>query len=85
MTIKIFLTGATGYIGGDALYELTQAHPEWDYSLLIRTQDKADKVRAQYPDARIVLGSLDDSELLKDEAAKADIVLRACTPPVPHS
>ncbi|KAK8095936.1 nucleoside-diphosphate-sugar epimerase [Apiospora kogelbergensis] len=75
MAVKIFLTGATGYIGGDALSVLSQAHPEFEFSLLIRTQEKADKVKAQYPDADIVLGDLDDSELLREQAAKADIVL----------
>lgn len=69
-------TGITGYIGGDAFYVLHQAHPEYEYSALVRTQDKADKVKAKYPNVRIVLGGLDDDQVLRDEAAKADIVLR---------
>lgn len=69
-------TGATGYIGGDALSVLSKAHPEFEFLLLIRTQDKADKVKAQYPKATIVFGDLDDSGLLREQAAKADIVLR---------
>ncbi|KAK7965230.1 hypothetical protein PG996_000416 [Apiospora saccharicola] len=75
MAIKIFLTGATGYIGGDALSVLSKAHPEFEFTLLVRTQDKADKVQAQYPKATIVLGDLDDSGLLREQAATADIVL----------
>ncbi|KAK8055384.1 hypothetical protein PG993_000611 [Apiospora rasikravindrae] len=74
MAVKIFLTGATGYIGGDALFVLSQ-HPEFEFSLLVRTQEKADKVKAQYPNATIILGELDDSGLLREQAAKADIVL----------
>ncbi|KAK8050493.1 hypothetical protein PG994_012223 [Apiospora phragmitis] len=69
-------TGATGYIGGDALSVLSQAHPEFEFSLLVRTQEKAQNVKAQYPNATIVLGDLDDSGLLREQAAKADIVLR---------
>lgn len=42
----------------------------------MRTQEKADKVKKAYPNVNIVLGGLDDSELLEKEAAKADIVLR---------
>lgn len=76
MTAKIFITGATGYIGGDALYQLYQKHPEFEYALLIRTQEKADKVLEKYPKARVVIGGLDDSETLEREAAWADVVLR---------
>jgi len=27
--IKVFATGVTGYIGGDALTEIIEAHPQW--------------------------------------------------------
>lgn len=75
MTVKLFLTGATGYIGGDALYQLRD-NPGLEIALLIRSKDKAKKVSEQYPNARIVLGGLEDSETLQREAAWADIVLR---------
>lgn len=76
---KIFLTGATGYIGGDALYQLHQRYPDFEYALLIRSEDKATKVRTVYPNARIVIGGNDDSEVLEREAAWADIVVRMST------
>jgi N-acetyl-gamma-glutamylphosphate reductase len=66
----------TGYIAGDALYALNEKHPDYEYSALVRTQEKADIVKKAFPNVRIVLGGNDDSELLKEEAAKADIVLR---------
>jgi len=72
---KVFITGVTGYIAGDAFYALHKAFPDLEYSLLVRTQDKADKITAQYPKARIVLASLDDSETLEKESSKADIVI----------
>jgi N-acetyl-gamma-glutamylphosphate reductase len=69
-------TGATGYIGGDILYALEKAHPEYEYSALVRDSDKGAPVAAAFPKTRLVYGGLDDSQLLEDEAARADIVIR---------
>lgn len=66
----------TGYIAGDAFYALNQKHPDYEYAVLVRTQDKADTVKKAFPNVRIVLGGNDDSDIIKAEAAKADIVLR---------
>ncbi|KAL2828071.1 hypothetical protein BJY01DRAFT_255505 [Aspergillus pseudoustus] len=79
MIVVIFVTGATGYIGGDALYQVHQRYPDFEYALLIRSQDKANTVLAAYPKARIVIGGNDDddSALLEREAAWADILIRA--------
>ncbi|KAJ5528237.1 hypothetical protein N7513_012396 [Penicillium frequentans] len=74
---KIFLTGVTGYIAGDALATLVSKHPNFSYSALVRSTDKAEQIKAQYPNIRIVLGDLDDSALLEQESAAADIVLHA--------
>ena len=79
MTVKVFLTGATGYIGGDALYQIHQRYPDFEYALLVRSERKAKEVLSAYPKARIVIGGNDDSELLEREAAWADIVIRAYT------
>lgn len=76
MAVKVFLTGATGYIGGDALYQIHQKYPDFEYALLVRSEDKAKKILEKYPKARIVIGGLDDSATLEKEAACADIVLR---------
>jgi N-acetyl-gamma-glutamylphosphate reductase len=73
---KVFITGATGYIGGDALYHLAQTHSNLDLSLLVRSESKAKAVQEKYPDARIVIGGLDDADIIRREAAWADIVLR---------
>ena len=75
MAVKIFLTGVTGYIGGDAFYLLQQNHPDFEFTLLVRSEDKAKNVLAKYPAVRVVIGGLDDSELIEREAAAADIVL----------
>ncbi|KAI8634833.1 hypothetical protein F5Y19DRAFT_469883 [Xylariaceae sp. FL1651] len=70
-------TGVTGYIAGDALCVLAQAHPEFEYAALVRSEDKAARVRDAYPAVRVVVGSLDDAEVLRKEAAWADLVLHA--------
>ncbi|KAJ5801652.1 uncharacterized protein N7518_003720 [Penicillium psychrosexuale] len=72
---KLFITGVTGYIGGDSLATLVANHPEFSYSALVRTTEKAEQVKAQYPFIRIVIGDLDDSALLEQESAAANIVL----------
>lgn len=69
-------TGATGYIAGDALSVLYATYPDWEYTCLIRSKEKAAIVKQAYPAVRIVLGDLDASDVLEAEAAQADIVLR---------
>jgi N-acetyl-gamma-glutamylphosphate reductase len=80
MPVKVFITGATGYIGGDTLYHVHQQHPNFEYALLVRSEDKAKTVKDKYPNARIVIASLDDSATLEREASWADIVIRLVRP-----
>lgn len=68
-------TGTTGYIGGDALFAIIQAHPDYEIACLVRSSDKGAQIASQYPSVKLVYGSLDDVELLEGEAQKADIVL----------
>ncbi|KAH6975853.1 hypothetical protein EDB80DRAFT_740382 [Ilyonectria destructans] len=70
---KLFLTGATGYIGGDALHAIKTAHPDYDITALVRSKEKGEVVRSKYQDIRLVYGTLDDFDLLADEASKADV------------
>ncbi|KAJ5165309.1 uncharacterized protein N7500_007139 [Penicillium coprophilum] len=74
MAPKVFLTGATGYIGGDGLFVLAGAHPDWEYSALVRSKEKAAQVTSKYPQIRTVIGDLDSSELIEEEVKNADIV-----------
>ncbi|KAJ0287566.1 hypothetical protein Brms1b_002463 [Colletotrichum noveboracense] len=77
MTLKIFLTGVTGYIGGDAFHALYKQHPNYEYALLVRSEERAAPVKKAYPNAnvRIVVGTLTDSDVIEKEAAAADIVV----------
>lgn len=74
MAPKLFLTGTTGYIGGDFLYLVSQKHPDWEITCLVRNSDKGAKVAKVYPKVRLVYGDLDSVELIEEEAANTDIV-----------
>ncbi|KAL2167837.1 hypothetical protein VTG60DRAFT_704 [Thermothelomyces hinnuleus] len=71
---RIFATGITGYLGGDAVYAILEAHPEYEISCLVRDKAKGALVSEAHPSLRIVYGTLDDSDLLEEEAANTDIV-----------
>ncbi|KAI1871014.1 hypothetical protein JX265_006054 [Neoarthrinium moseri] len=78
MTPKIFLTGVTGYVGGEAFSQLYSNHPEYEYRLLVRNEEKAKLVSAKYPSTerlQLVVGSLEDEDIIEKEAAAADIVV----------
>lgn len=79
MTTKIFLTGITGYVGGDAFHSLQKTHSNLEFATLVRTEEKAQRVREKYPGVRIVIGDLDDASKITAEASWADIVIRMKT------
>jgi hypothetical protein len=67
----------TGYVGGDVLHALLQTHPSWESNItcLVRSQSRAASLSAAYPSIKLVFGTLEDTSILEDEAAKAEIVL----------
>ncbi|KZF22419.1 NAD(P)-binding protein [Xylona heveae TC161] len=73
---RIFLTGATGLIGGDLLFALSKAHPEYHVSALVRDATKGQKLVQEYPNARPVIGDLDSADVLRSEAAQADVTIQ---------
>ncbi|KAB8298120.1 hypothetical protein EYC80_001878 [Monilinia laxa] len=75
MAPKVFITGVTGYTGGDALYEFYNTRPDWEYTVLVRNSDRAAPVAAAFPKVRFAYATLDDAAIIEEEAAKADIVL----------
>ncbi|CAM1506189.1 Fc.00g058300.m01.CDS01 [Cosmosporella sp. VM-42] len=72
---SIFLTGASGYIGGQVLKELSHTHPEYEISALVRSSDTGKQITDVYPEVRVVNGDLDDVDLVEKEASQASIVL----------
>jgi nucleoside-diphosphate-sugar epimerase len=73
--LKIFVTGANGYIGSSVASALiTDGHKVRG---LVRSKEKADAVAAHGVDP--VIGSLDDADLLQAEARAADAVVNAAS------
>ncbi|KAL4949689.1 hypothetical protein BDW69DRAFT_188079 [Aspergillus filifer] len=76
---RIFLLGATGYIGGEVLHELSTTHPEYEIAALIRNPEKAKNVVAAYPRVRVVNGDLDNANVIEEEAGKGNVVIHAAS------
>ncbi|KFY89486.1 hypothetical protein V498_06434, partial [Pseudogymnoascus sp. VKM F-4517 (FW-2822)] len=77
MPPKIFATGVTGYVGGDVLFAILQAYPSWESNItcLVRSSSRGNALSSAYPNIKVVYGTLDDDQILEEEASKADIVL----------
>lgn len=75
MTINIFMTGITGYIGGAVLQHFLRHADASSFAItaLIRSADKAEKLKAFGVNA--VVGSLTDFKLVEKLASEADIVI----------
>src|SRR3954453_5634507 len=73
--MKVFCTGASGYIGGSVAAALVAAGHQ--VTGLVRSQEKADAVRAK--GIQPLLGTLDDGELLAKAAQAADVVVNAAS------
>ncbi|KAG0047433.1 hypothetical protein BGZ83_007522 [Gryganskiella cystojenkinii] len=76
-TTKIFITGATGYVGSttiDLLLNKPNVNTVYSIRALVRNKEKAE-TDIRPLGIEPVLGSLDDVKLLEDEASKADVVL----------
>src|SRR5213083_2547779 len=73
--MKIFVTGASGYIGGSVAEHLIAAGHQ--VSGLVRSLDKAEAVRARGIEP--VLGTLDDAATLAQAARDADVVVNAAS------
>ena len=71
--MKVFITGATGYIGGSLAVKLVaNGH---HVSGLVRTQDKAAQLKATGIEP--VLGTLADFSVIKSAAGRADATVNA--------
>jgi N-acetyl-gamma-glutamylphosphate reductase len=82
---NILLLGATGYIGGTILSKLL-THPDKSslkIRILVRSQEKVEKINGLHLGVEAFVGSTDDSALLEDLVAESDVVFSAT--PVQHS
>lgn len=73
--MKIFMTGATGYIGGSVATALLNSGHE--VLGLVRSEERADQAR-DYGIAPII-GSLDDAGILAEAATEADAVINCAS------
>lgn len=58
-------------------------HPLSEFEVLVRSEDKANRLRAKYPRVQTVIGDLKDYASLEAGAGKADIVINAA-PDITH-
>ncbi|KAL4063786.1 hypothetical protein V8B97DRAFT_2020705 [Scleroderma yunnanense] len=77
----IFFLGATGYLGSEFLLLLNRELPDLHVIALVRnaTPEKVTQLRNLYPNSSIVEGTLDDDMVIKEQAAKADIVINCAS------
>ncbi|KAK0744877.1 hypothetical protein B0T21DRAFT_280338 [Apiosordaria backusii] len=68
-------TGGTGYIGGSVLDAIVRQHPEYNITVLLR--NIPENFTSKYPGVKIAQGDFDNTALIADTAAEADIVIRS--------
>ncbi|KAG6353575.1 hypothetical protein INS49_005537 [Diaporthe citri] len=80
---KVFIVGGTGHAGGALLDLALQKHPQLDFKVLVRDENKAARLKGKYPSVQTTLGDLSSHQTLQDEARNADIVINAA-PDITH-
>ncbi len=75
MSPRVFFTGATGCVGGPTLSLLTRIFPHISIHALVRTSQKAKIFQVNYSCITCVIGDLDSYDVLRAEAAEADLIL----------
>jgi nucleoside-diphosphate-sugar epimerase len=74
--LRILFLGATGYIGGAVLDRLLEHPARHSYEIVSysRNAEKAKKLEELF-DVKTVIGTLDDSDKIEEQAALADVVI----------
>ncbi|KAF2485559.1 NAD(P)-binding protein [Neohortaea acidophila] len=70
---KIFLTGATGYIGGSVFDTIVTHHPEYEVTVLLRNVPQ--DFSSRYPKVKIIKGDYDSHDILAAATSNADVVV----------
>ena len=79
----VFLTGATGFVGGSILTSLYKAHPDIHVKALIRQEVVAKELQRVYPNFTPIIGTLSSLSLLTSTAAAVDFVIHVSGDNVP--
>lgn len=76
--IKVFITGATGYIGGEVLYQLIHDKSKtYEISALMRSEAKAESLASLK--VKPVIGSLSDVDLIRELVIESDVIINTAT------
>lgn len=74
-TSTLFITGATGYIGGSVLSGIVRAHgTNLSVTALLRAPSK--EFASHYPDVKVVEGSFDSFDVIEKAASEHEIIIR---------
>ena len=74
--LKVFITGATGYIGGEVLYQILNLNYNFDITALVRNQAKSEKLlKSTNNKVKTAIGDLDDLQLIEKYAQESDIII----------
>ncbi len=73
--IKIFLTGATGYIGGSVFSKLIEPSNQGKYDITVLTRSEATIQKFKELGVTPLIGTLDSAEILEQAAIDADVVM----------
>ncbi|KAE8451357.1 hypothetical protein EG329_003986 [Mollisiaceae sp. DMI_Dod_QoI] len=76
MAPRLFITGVTGYIGGQFLDMLITKHPDYNITGIVRTSSQTEQLLARYPSLQLVTGDLDSTALLTEQSKLADVVIQ---------
>lgn len=75
--MKVFLTGATGYIGGDVLASIASQFPTASITALVRDTAKAKPITDKYPHVQLQQGDLDSTDVIEAAVQETDVVINA--------
>lgn len=77
MVSKVFITGSTGYIGGQVLHDLLHNKDhQFEVTALVRNETKAKRLLERTNNGiKTVIGSLDDASVIEEQVKKNDIVV----------
>ena len=65
-----------GCVGGTAFDIIYEAHPDYDYTLYVRNEERAKHIAEKFPDVKFVYGDLDSVDVIEKAASEADVVVR---------
>ncbi|KAK7026869.1 hypothetical protein VNI00_015411 [Paramarasmius palmivorus] len=81
---RVFMLGSTGFLGSQLLVELSRSEiyaKTFHINALLRSvsQERESTLKGVYSDLEIVEGSLDDEDIIEEQASQADIVINCAS------